>query len=264
MENRVEFKVYGQYALFTDPVTKIGGEKFSYQIPTYQAMKGILESAYWKPTIIWVIDRMRVMKPIRTQTRSAKPIDYNGGPNSLSIYTYLMDVEYQVEAHFEWNFYREDMAHDRNENKHYFVAKRMIERGGRRDIFLGVRECQAYIEPCQFGSGAGFYDDYGDMGFGFLPVLPSESSEHGIIVEASLEDTSSARLKLPLLSIVISICASLVVCAIGSKGILFTPFSSIYTSPICELQLSYVSASFCIQPNLYPPFGGIIQKFCFI
>jgi CRISPR-associated protein Cas5d len=168
MDNKVEFKVYGQYALFTDPVTKIGGEKFSYQIPTYQAMKGILESAYWKPTIIWVIDRMRVMKPIRTQTRSAKPIDYNGGLNSLSIYTYLMDVEYQVEAHFEWNLYREDMAHDRNENKHYFVAKRMIERGGRRDIFLGARECQAYIEPCQFGSGAGFYDDYGDMGFGLM------------------------------------------------------------------------------------------------
>ena len=64
MENKVEFKVYGQYALFTDPVTKIGGEKFSYQIPTYQALKGILESAYWKPTIIWFIDRMRIMKPI--------------------------------------------------------------------------------------------------------------------------------------------------------------------------------------------------------
>lgn len=168
MENKVEFKVYGQYALFTDPVTKIGGEKFSYQIPTYQALKGILESAYWKPTIIWIIDRMRIMNPIRTQTRSAKPIDYNGGANSLSIYTYLVDVEYQVEAHFEWNFHRKDMANDRNENKHYFVAKRMIERGGRRDIFLGTRECQAYIEPCKFGTGEGFYDHYGDMGFGLM------------------------------------------------------------------------------------------------
>jgi CRISPR-associated protein Cas5d len=41
MDNQVEFKVYGKYALFTDPVTKIGGEKYSYQIPTYQALKGI-------------------------------------------------------------------------------------------------------------------------------------------------------------------------------------------------------------------------------
>lgn len=168
MDNKVEFMVHGQYALFTDPVTKIGGEKFSYQIPTYQALKGILESAYWKPTIIWIIDRMRIMNPIRTQTRSAKPIDYNGGTNSLSIYTYLVDVEYQVEAHFEWNFHREDMANDRNENKHYFVARRMIERGGRRDSFLGTRECQAYIEPCKFGTGEGFYDHYGDMGFGLM------------------------------------------------------------------------------------------------
>ena len=26
MENIVEFKVYGKYALFTDPLTKIGGK----------------------------------------------------------------------------------------------------------------------------------------------------------------------------------------------------------------------------------------------
>ena len=40
--NRVEFKVSGKYALFTDPLTKIGGEKCSYHIPTYEALKGIL------------------------------------------------------------------------------------------------------------------------------------------------------------------------------------------------------------------------------
>jgi CRISPR-associated Cas5-like protein len=50
-ENIVEFKVSGRYALFSDPINRIGGEKFSYQVPTYQALKGILESVYWKPTI---------------------------------------------------------------------------------------------------------------------------------------------------------------------------------------------------------------------
>ena len=167
MENKVEFKVYGKYALFTDPLTKIGGEKCSYQIPTYQAIKGILESAYWKPTIFWVIDKVRVMKAIKTQSRSVKPINYGGG-NSLAIYTYLSDVEYQVQAHFEWNLNREDMEDDRNENKHYFVARRMIERGGRRDIFLGSRECQGYVEPCSFGEGQGFYDQYGELTFGLM------------------------------------------------------------------------------------------------
>ena len=129
-ENKVEFKVEGRYALFTDPLTKIGGEKCSYHIPTYEALKGVLSSVYWKPTIVWVLDRVRVMKRIRTQTRSTKPIEYGGG-NSLAIYTYLADVEYQVQAHFEWNMTRDDMAQDRNENKHYYVAKRMIEKGGR-------------------------------------------------------------------------------------------------------------------------------------
>jgi CRISPR-associated protein Cas5d len=167
MDNIVEFKVTGKYALFTDPLTKIGGEKFSYQIPTYEALKGILSSVYWKPTIVWVIDKVRVMKQIKTQARSAKPIKYSGG-NDLSIYTYLSDVEYQVQAHFEWNLHREDLEKDRNENKHYFVAKRMIERGGRRDVFLGTRECQGYVEPCKFHSGEGFYDNSVEIHFGLM------------------------------------------------------------------------------------------------
>ncbi len=167
MDNIVEFKVTGKYALFTDPLTKIGGEKCSYQIPTYEALKGILGSVYWKPTIVWIIDKVRVMNAIRTQTQSARPVNYGGG-NSLAIYTYLSNVEYQVQAHFEWNLYREDMAKDRNENKHYFIAKRMIERGGRRDVFLGTRECQGYVEPCKFGEGEGFYDNYGELSFDLM------------------------------------------------------------------------------------------------
>lgn len=167
MENRVEFKVYGRHALFTDPLTKTGGEKYSYQIPTYQAIKGVVESVYWKPTLIWVIDRIRVMNAIRTQTKSAKPLNYGGG-NDLAIYTYLTDVAYQVQAHFVWNKNRQDLAQDRNENKHYFIAKRMIERGGRRDIFLGTRECQGYVEPCRFGEEEGFYDQYGELAFGLM------------------------------------------------------------------------------------------------
>ena len=166
-ENKVEFKVSGKYALFTDPLTKIGGEKCSYHIPTYEALKGVLSSVYWKPTIIWVIDCVKVMNRIRTQSRSAKPVEYGGG-NSLAIYTYLSDVEYQVQAHFEWNMNRTDMEKDRNENKHFFVAKRMIDKGGRRDIFLGARECQAYVEPCKLGEGKSDYDDYGEIAFDLM------------------------------------------------------------------------------------------------
>ncbi len=166
-KNKVEFKVYGKYALFTDPLTKIGGEKCSYQVPTYEALKGVISSVYWKPTIIWIIDKVRIMKQIKTQTKSAKPVVYSGG-NSLSIYTYLADVEYQVQAHFEFNMKRKDLEQDRNENKHWYVAKRMIERGGRRDIFLGARECQGYVEPCKFGEEKGHYDDIPELAFGLM------------------------------------------------------------------------------------------------
>jgi CRISPR-associated protein Cas5d len=184
MENKVEFKVYGKYALFTDPLTKIGGEKCSYQIPTYEALKGIISSVYWKPTIVWIIDKVRIMKPIKTQTRSAKPVIYSGG-NSLSIYTYLADVEYQVQARFMWNEKRKDLIQDQNENKHFFVAKRMIDRGGRRDIFLGARECQGYVEPCGFGEGEGHYDNIPELAFGLMFHgfdYPDEGKEDGKLI----------------------------------------------------------------------------------
>ena len=165
--NSIEFKVWGRYALFTDPLTKVGGEKFSYQVPTYEALKGICKSIYWKPTIVWVIDDVRVMKRIRTQTKGTKPQEFSGG-NTLAIYTFLADVEYQVRAHFEWNTARSELEGDHNEHKHHNVAKRMLERGGRQDIFLGTRDCQGYVEPCEFGSGTSELDGAGELALGLM------------------------------------------------------------------------------------------------
>ena len=165
--NSIEFRLWGRFALFTDPITKIGGEKCSYHIPTYEAIKGIAKSIYWKPTFVWVIDEARVMKRIRTQTKGTKPLEYGGG-NTLAIYTFLADVEYQVKAHFEWNMHRPELADDRNESKHHIIAQRMLERGGRQDIFLGTRDCQGYVEPCEFGSGVGHYDKSGELAYGVM------------------------------------------------------------------------------------------------
>lgn len=166
--NTIEFQVNGDYALFSDPVTRVGGEKSSYHIPTYEALKGIVHSIYWKPTIMWIIDGVRVMKPIQTETKAVRPICYNGG-NELAYYSYLKDVCYQVRAHFEFNLNRKELENDRNENKHHNIAKRMVERGGRRDIFLGTRECQAFVEPCIFGEGESYYDNMqGEVAYGYM------------------------------------------------------------------------------------------------
>lgn len=166
--NRVDFQVSGRYALFTDPVTRLGGEKATYQLPTYQALKGITESCYFKPTFTWVIDRVRVMKRIMTEAKHVRPINYDDGKNTLSVYTYLSEPVYQVQTHFIWNENCPEFECDRDEHKHYFIAKRMIERGGRFDIFLGTRECRGYIEPCVFGEGEGDYDNSGTMSFGLM------------------------------------------------------------------------------------------------
>lgn len=176
--NTVEFCVYGKNALFSDVLTRVGGEKYSYPVPTYEALKGILQSIYWKPTLIWYIDAVRIMKPIKTVRRGIRPIKYDGG-NDLAYYNYLEDVCYQVRAHFEWNYNRPELECDRNEHKHHNIAKRMIKRGGRRDIFLGTRECQGYVEPCIFGNGDGAYDDV-DMAMAFMYyaiIYPDEAEK---------------------------------------------------------------------------------------
>ena len=165
--NSIKFKVWARHALFTDPLTRIGGEKCSYHIPTYEAVKGIAKSIYWKPTFIWIIDELRVVKRIRTQTKGTKPLEFGGG-NTLAIYTFLADVEYQVRAHFEWNKNRPELEDDRIEGKHNDIAQRMLERGGRQDIFLGTRDCQGYVEPCEFNSGSGDYDGAGELAYGLM------------------------------------------------------------------------------------------------
>ena len=145
--NTIEFEVYAPYALFSDPVMRVGGEKTSYHIPTYEALRGIVESIYWKPTIMWIVDAVRVMNPIQTETKGIRPIAYNGG-NELAYYTYLKDVRYQVRAHFEMNCNHPELEEDRNEYKHHNIA---------------------FEEPCIFGEGESFYDMMtGEVDYGFM------------------------------------------------------------------------------------------------
>ena len=164
--NRLQMKVSGKYALFTDPMTKISGEKSSLMIPTYEALKGIVESVFWKPSIKWNIESVKILNPIRTERKGIRPIKYDGG-NDLSYYTYLSDVSYLVTYRFEWNKAYPQLQHDWNENKYFFMAKRALERGGRRDVYLGVRECQAYIEEGN-PDEQGYYDNMEIMDFALM------------------------------------------------------------------------------------------------
>lgn len=167
MNNGISFRLTGDLALFTDPMLKIGGEKATYQVPTYGALKGVLTSIYWKPTFIWVIDRVRVINPIRNTSIGVRPISYHGG-NTLSAYTYLSNVSYQIEAHFEWNMFLPQFENDRNLEKHAEILKKSLNGGGTKDIFLGTRECQGYVFPETFGSGLSYYDEIDLVDFGLM------------------------------------------------------------------------------------------------
>lgn len=171
IRNSIEYRVWGRYALFSDSITRMGGERSSTLVPTYQALKSITEQIYWKPSIIWMVDSVRIMNPIQTESKSIRPISYDGMPNTLSIFSYLVDPCYQVRAHFIANPYRTEpdlIADGQNENKHHNIARRMVVKGGRRDIFLGTRECQAYVEPCTYGEGEGCYDGRGEIDLGVM------------------------------------------------------------------------------------------------
>lgn len=68
----------------------------------------------------------------------------------------------------------------------------MIKCGGRRDVFLGTRECQGYVEPCKFGEGEGAYDNYGSLSFGLMFHGFDYPDETG-------EDKLTARLWTPVM-----------------------------------------------------------------
>ncbi|TDM04007.1 type I-C CRISPR-associated protein Cas5c [Macrococcus carouselicus] len=139
------FKVSGDYALWTSVESKGGGERFSYSVPTRQGLHGIVDAIYFKPTFTNIVEEVKVMKPILTDTKGVRAM-VGKGKADLNYVTYLEDVEYLVKYHFIWNVNREDLSYDRNARKHEAIMERSILKGGRRDIFLGTRECLAHVE----------------------------------------------------------------------------------------------------------------------
>ena len=116
----VKVNVWGDYALFSRPELKV--ERYSYDIITPSAARGILEAIYWHPGMRWIIDKIYVKNPIQftsvrrnevtSKISKSKMLDaYNGVGKPLYICTkdeivqrasvLLCNVSYVVEAHFE-------------------------------------------------------------------------------------------------------------------------------------------------------------------
>jgi len=56
-------KVWGDYALFTQPEMKV--ERVSYPVMTPSAARGMLDAIFWKPEFEWQVQEIQVLKPIR-------------------------------------------------------------------------------------------------------------------------------------------------------------------------------------------------------
>lgn len=159
----VEFEVFGDLALFANPVYSCGSEHYTYRLPTPGALKGVLDNIYFKPTFFWVVDEIRVMNKIDTTAINRLILTMKGSDRTT--YTYLRNVRYQVRAHFEWNMQRPHLKQDRSVVKHKAIFERALAHGGRRPIFLGMSDCVAFVKPCKFGEGEGYYDNVDDVMF---------------------------------------------------------------------------------------------------
>ncbi len=173
-KNCVALRVWGALACFTRPEMKV--ERLTYDVMTPSAARGILEAIYWKPQIRWVVDRIRVLAPIRftnvrrnelgsrgPSARTLKPFMAGKKSDVLAqvietdrqqrAATVLRDVDYLVEAHYEV------IAGDDPPQKHYEMFKRRAEKGQCfHRPYLGCRE---------FAADFAWHD-------GAVPVCPAE------------------------------------------------------------------------------------------
>lgn len=145
----IRAEIWGDYALFSRPELKV--ERYTYDIITPSAARGILEAVLWKPAIRYVIDRIHVLSEIRhtnvrrnevSATLSAaaarQAMHSAGGPDAVPLYLstadniqqraslLLRDVHYVIEAHFEMT----DQASERDTpEKFYNMILRRLRNG---------------------------------------------------------------------------------------------------------------------------------------
>jgi len=171
MTQGVKLRVSGDYACWTRPEMK--AERVSYDVMTPSGARGILEAIYWKPQIRWVVDRIRVFKPIRFTNIRRNEVAHkipvrnittamNGGTEILALYAddsknrqqrasmLLTDVCYGIEAHFDIldETERDGTITATPAAKHLDTFNRRVRKGQCfHRPYLGCREFAARFEP---------------------------------------------------------------------------------------------------------------------
>ena len=180
----IRLKVSGDRACFTRPEMKV--ERVSYDVMTPSAARGILEAIHWKPAIRWIIDEIRVLKPIRFQSIRRNEVGHKapagkiktamnrGSLEDLQLLvdedrqqraaTVLVGVAYVISAHFELTARAGD---DDSEGKHLDIFNRRAARGQCfHQPCLGTREFAADFALLEPGAPLPPRDETPDLGFG--------------------------------------------------------------------------------------------------
>lgn len=171
----IKLYTWGDYACFTRPEMKT--ERVSYDLITPSAARGLLEAIYWHPGLAWVIDSIRVCRPIRfTNIRRNEVKSKISLSNALSAINgnksntaglwlntraeiaqrasmLLRDVAYIIEAHFEMT---PKATPADNPGKFQDIIKRRIHKGqfyhqpcfGCREFAASFGPCPAALPPC--------------------------------------------------------------------------------------------------------------------
>lgn len=163
----VRLHVFGEWACFTRPENKV--ERLSYNVITPSAARGILEAIHWKPAIRWVVDGIRVLKPIRFQSiRRNEVADklsadliaraMNGGARVELLVEdsrqqraarVLKDVGYIIEAHFDMT--DRAGAEDSPAKHHEMFTRRAAKGQCFHQPCFGTREFPAHFKLLQDG-----------------------------------------------------------------------------------------------------------------
>jgi len=162
----IRVKVSGEWACVSRPECKV--ERMSYECLNPSAARGILDAILWRPQMRWVIQSIKVLKPIRFQALKRNEVQSKVGPRSIKGWmadpasyhpqpagagstdatprntVALRDVAYIIEA--EPLIY--DQSGDNTPMKYIAMFNRRVAKGRcHHRPSLGCREFAARFEP---------------------------------------------------------------------------------------------------------------------
>ena len=214
----IKIEVWGDRALFTRP--ELSTERYSYDVITPSAARGLIEAIYWHPGLTYTIDRIHVLNQIaftsvrRNEIKSKasahvlkSAIEQGKGIPSINTREdiaqraslILIDVHYVIEAHFDLT---EKATPNENPGKFKDILRRRLERGQCYHApYFGTREFPAcYRLYSESEMPRGYYSDTQEKDLGLMlydmdytnpqniiPMFYRAVMKHGVINVAESE-----------------------------------------------------------------------------